>query len=163
MVTRRRPVDLRPHVASHADFNLLETRPFWPAGYAGQIGGALLFGLHVLAGRHTHGSVFRARFPACIEAIIELCGVHAHRAGSAPVAGSVRWLIVAIMAWIAMRFLRNVGPAALGSWPLTFFELMVLTLMLALVGFALVRLFWRSSNRPAGLSTPIHSRPVPGR
>ncbi len=84
---------------------------------------------------------FGQGFPACIEAIIELMGSMRIGRGSAPVAGSVRWLIVAIMAWIAMRFLRNVGPAALGSWPLTFFELMVLTLMPALVGFALVRLF----------------------
>ncbi len=61
--------------------------------------------------------------------------------GSAPVAGSVRWLVVAMMAWIVMRLLRNVGPTTLGSWPLTLFELLVLVLMPALAGFALVRLF----------------------
>ncbi|NLE74997.1 MAG: hypothetical protein GX604_10285 [Actinobacteria bacterium] len=61
--------------------------------------------------------------------------------GSAPVASSVRWLIVAMVAWILMRLLRDVGPPTLGSWPITLFELLVLTVMPALTGFALIRLF----------------------
>ncbi len=56
-------------------------------------------------------------------------------------AGSVRWLIAALVAWIIMRLLRDVGPPELGSWPLTLFELLVLTVMPALAGFAFIRLF----------------------
>lgn len=60
---------------------------------------------------------------------------------AAPVASSIRWLIVVLLFWILVRLLRNVGSQALGSWPLSLFELLALVVAPALAGFAFVRLF----------------------
>lgn len=84
---------------------------------------------------------FAKGFLACTEDIIDAMGTMHIGRSSAPVAGSVRWLIVAVLAWIVMRLLRGAGPESLGSWPVSVLDLLVLVIMPALAGFALVRLF----------------------
>jgi len=60
---------------------------------------------------------------------------------NAPVASSIRWFIFAIVLWHAARALRGVGGPLLGSWPLSFFELSLLTIIPALFAFSLIRVF----------------------
>ena len=60
---------------------------------------------------------------------------------AAPVLGSVRWLLLSIFGWEVVYALRGVGPQAIGRIGLGPFELLLFTLMPALMAFALVRLF----------------------
>ena len=60
---------------------------------------------------------------------------------SAPVVSSIRWLIIVLVLWAAARLLADTGPNSLGSWPLSFFELLALVPLPAFAAFAFVRLF----------------------
>ena len=60
---------------------------------------------------------------------------------AAPVLSSVRWLLLSIFGWEVVYALRGVGPQEIGRIGLGPFELLLFTLMPALMAFALVRLF----------------------
>jgi hypothetical protein len=57
------------------------------------------------------------------------------------VLGSVRWLLLSMFVWAVVYALRTVGSQTVGGIPLGLFELLLFTLMPALVSFAFVRLF----------------------
>jgi hypothetical protein len=60
---------------------------------------------------------------------------------SAPVIGSVRWVLATIVAWEVVQVLQTAGPSTTGSWPVNPFDLLLLTVMPGLAAFAFVRLF----------------------
>ncbi|GAB4254879.1 MAG: hypothetical protein Kow00129_15830 [Thermoleophilia bacterium] len=61
--------------------------------------------------------------------------------GTAPIAGSVRWLLASILLWEATQALRGTIPEDIGSWPLSLVELLLFSAVPALTAFAFVRLF----------------------
>jgi hypothetical protein len=69
-------------------------------------------------------------------------GVHV-RVGraNAPVANSIRWFVVVAFLWQVVRALRAVGSPLFGTWPLSFFELALITVIPALFAFSLIRVF----------------------
>ena len=60
---------------------------------------------------------------------------------TAPVARSVFWLMVTMVAWELFQGLRASAPVPEGSWALTPFDLVFLVLLPALTAFAFTRLF----------------------
>jgi len=60
---------------------------------------------------------------------------------AAPVLGSVRWVLATIIAWEVVQGLQPTGPPATGSWPVSPFDLLLLTVVPGLTAFAFVRLF----------------------
>lgn len=60
---------------------------------------------------------------------------------AAPVVGSVRWVMATIVAWEIVQVLQTRGPLTTGSWPVSPFDLLLLTVMPGLTAFAFVRLF----------------------
>jgi hypothetical protein len=60
---------------------------------------------------------------------------------AAPVLSSVRWLLLSLLGWEVAYVLRTVGPQEIGRIGLGPFELLLFTLMPALMAFAFVRLF----------------------
>jgi hypothetical protein len=60
---------------------------------------------------------------------------------TAPVARSVFWLMITLLAWILFQGLRAAVPIPKGSWALTPFDLFFLVLLPALSAFAFTRLF----------------------
>jgi len=59
----------------------------------------------------------------------------------APVKGSVRWLLVALLLWEGLELLRNTGPASFSGRPIGLFELLLVTLAPVLIALGFVRLF----------------------
>ncbi len=60
---------------------------------------------------------------------------------TAPVARSVFWLMITLLAWELFQGLRAAAPIPAGSWALTPFDLFFLVLLPALTAFAFTRLF----------------------
>ncbi len=59
----------------------------------------------------------------------------------APVARSVFWVMLSVVAWELFQFIRSGTPAPEGSWALPLVDLLFLVLLPALAAFALTRLF----------------------
>jgi len=55
--------------------------------------------------------------------------------------GSVRWLLLSLLAWEGVHVARSFGPATTRSLPISPFELLLFFVMPALTAFAFVRLF----------------------
>lgn len=60
---------------------------------------------------------------------------------TAPVARSVFWLMISLLAWELFQGLRAAAPAPEGSWPITLFDTVFFVLFPALTAFAFTRLF----------------------
>lgn len=60
---------------------------------------------------------------------------------TAPVARSAFWLMISLLAWVLYQGLRANAPVPAGSWAVSPFDLVFLTLLPALSAFAFTRLF----------------------
>ncbi len=60
---------------------------------------------------------------------------------AAPVMGGIRWMVLAILSWEVVQWVRELAPASTGSWPINPVEIALLTIVPAFVAFAFVRLF----------------------